>query len=295
MWITSAAQQDGGGSEPAFTPRSPPTLSVLPPSALYVIGNLELFARAQPVKADPVSSAPDLKRVFDEYKDSGDPRQRRAAARAFQTCVPAFVSSHGTPPSTMHLTESLAPNHRAEREAAYRLLFERCEKLVALELPLLTATLQALRTDPRAQAPGLLAQQAAMVGYPQRVEQLVKEALTTTDPAAVASLAGLTARIAVMREGKVADAALLAKARAVDEALPLVACDLGLDCGERSLWSLQLCAIEGLCEGDVPARLLERSARTGVKNEAVQTERLRLVHVLQSGRVAGTIDLLPEQ
>jgi hypothetical protein len=98
----------------------------------------------------------------------------------------------------------------------------------------------------------------------------------------------------LVREGKVPDAALLHRAQAVDEALPLVARDLGLDCGERSLWALQLCAIEGLCEGDVPARLIERSARNGVKRDAVLTERIRLFKVLHSRQAVEKTDSLPD-
>ena len=276
-------------------PTPAPALSVLPPSALQVIANQEFFARVQSVKADPVSSAADLKQVFDEYKDSADPRERRAAARAFQTCVPAFLSPGGKSPSPAHLIESLPLSHRSEREAAYRSLFERCEGLLALQPAVLTETFEALRTDPRAQAPGVLAQQAALVGYPQRVEELVTEALTSNDPASVASLAGLAARIAVVRQGEVANAALLQKAHAVDEALPLVACDLGLDCGEQSLWALQLCAFEALCKGDASARLIARSARSGIKPDTVLKERLRLFRLIQSGQIAGTMDLLPER
>src|SRR5512133_3477606 len=92
-WVSSALEgtRDDRVMDAAQAP------AVLPPAALTVVRNQELFARGLSDAGraagwvDPVAHAPDLKRVFDAYKDSTDVRERRAALRAFQICVPAFV------------------------------------------------------------------------------------------------------------------------------------------------------------------------------------------------------------
>jgi len=239
-----------------------------------------------------VGSAPDLNRVFEDYIGSGDPRQRRTAVRAFDACVPAFLPGAGQAPSPEPLIEALPPGRRTEREAAYRSLFARCHRLLAGGRTSLDETLQTLQRDPQNQAPGLRAEEALLAGRFDRVEPLVAEALSGSDPAAVASLAGITARIARSRQPDSADAAMLQRAHEIDAALPWVACDLGLDCSAQSLWALQLCATEGLCEGDVSARLMARISPGAVDAGAVQQQRLRLLGLIRSGRALGTADLL---
>lgn len=244
--------------------------------------------------ADPVGNALDLKRVFDEYIASGDPRQRRMAVQAFEACVPAFLSGAGQTPSPEPLIRALPPDHyQTEREGAYRTLFARCHRLLAEGRTSLDSTRQVLEHDPQNQAPGLRAQEAGLAGRLERIEPLVGEALSQSDPAAVASLAGLAARIVPWRQPDVADAALMQRAHEVDAALPWVACDLGLDCSAQSLWALQLCAAEGLCEGDVSARLMARISPGTVDTSAVQQQRWRLLGLIRSGRTLGTADLLP--
>lgn len=249
-------------------------------------------ATSTPV-TDPVGTAPDLKRVFDEYIASGDPRQRRVAVRAFEACVPAFLPGAGQAPSPEALIQVLPADHQIEREGAYRTLFARCHRLVAVGRVSLDSTLQTLERDPQNQAPGQRAQEAALVGKLDRVETLVSEALSGSDPAAVASLAGLAARIVPLRQTDPADGATLQRAREVDVALSFAACDVGLDCSAQSLWALQMCATQGLCEGDVTSRLMARVTPGSVDPGAVQQQRLRLLGLIQSGRTLGLDDLLP--
>ena len=83
------------------------------------------------------------------------------------------------------------------------------------------------------------------------------------------------------------------RARAVDSALSWVACDLGLDCSANSLGALQLCAVQGMCEGDMPSRFLTRAVADAVDPAAVHGQRARLLALIRSGRVLGTADLLP--
>ena len=244
--------------------------------------------------ADSVYSAPDLRRVFDDNIDSDDPRQRRTAARAFDACVPAFLPGAGGSASPEALIDALPADQRAEREAAYRSLFARCHRLLATSRNALGETLQTLRSEPQTQAPGQRAQEALLAGRLSDTELIVGEALSESDPASVASLAGIAARIARMRQPDGIDAALLQRAQEIDAALPAVACDLGLDCSPQSLWALQLCATEGLCEGDVLTRLMARNSPGTVDPDAVQQQRVRLVGLIRSNRALGTADLLPQ-
>lgn len=274
----------------------PVTARQLPDSQTFAAGSHEPAPpspAAQSVTTDPVGSAPDLKRVFDDYITSGDPRQRRMAVQAFEACVPAFLPTAGQPPSPEPLIYALPAAHQTEREGAYRTLFARCHRLVAEGRASLDSTRQTLELDPQSQSPGRRAQEAALAGRLDRIEPLVGEALSRSDPAAVASLAGLAARIVPWRQPETVEAATLQKAHEVDAALPWVACDLGLDCSAQSLWALQICATEGLCEGDVASRLMMRITPGTVDPGAVQQQRLRLTGLIQSGRKLGLADLLP--
>jgi hypothetical protein len=270
------------------TPRS----TVPPPAPLRPAAdprNAIAPARA----SDPVGSAPDLKRVFDDYIQSDDPRLRRQAVRAFEACVPAFLPGAGQSASAEALIRALPADHPTAREDAYRTLFARCHRLLAEDRTALNGARRDLERDPQNQAPGQRAQEAALAGELDRVETLTGDALNSADPAAVASLAGLAARIVAQRQRDAVDPAALQRAREVDVALSLTACDLGLDCSSQSLWALQMCATEGLCEGDATARLMARMTPGTLDAAAVQQQRLRLLSLLQSGRALGVDDLLP--
>ena len=69
----------------------------------------------------------------------------------------------------------------------------------------------------------------------------------------------------------------------LDAALLLVSCDLGRDCSTQSLWALQLCAVETLCDGDVGQRLGLRNARSGLDTAAVDRRRLQLLDSIRAG------------
>ena len=253
------------------------------------------LSATEPVRvADPVGNAPDLKRIFDEFIASGVPHQRRMAVQAFEACVPAFLSGPGQAPSPEPLIRALPlDQNQTKREGAYRTLFGRCHRLLAEGEPSLVSTQKFLQSDLQNQAPGLRAQDALLAGRLERIDPLVGDALSQTDPAAVASLSGLAARIVQWRQPDVASAALIQRALDVDTALPWVACDLGLACGAQSLWALQLCAVEGVCEGDVSTRLIARISPGTIDTAAVQQQRLRLLSLIRSGRTLNTADLLP--
>lgn len=281
----------------ASEPPADQVAAALPGAAAPLPANRAPVAASQKSAAagasDPAGSAPDLKRVFDDYIDSADPRQRRVAVRAFEACVPAFLPAAGQTVSPEPLIGALPPLRRAEREVAYRALFARCHRLLAGGRASLDDTHQALQRDQQNQAPGLRAQEALLAGRFDRMEPLVVAALRDADPAAIESLAGIAVRILTLRQPDGADAATLQRARAVDAALPWVACDLGLDCSAQSLRALQLCAAEGLCEGDVTARLMARMSPGTVDPGDVQEQRSRLLGLIRSGRTLGMADLLP--
>ena len=236
-------------------------------------------------------AAPDLRWLHDEYADSGDPRARRMAARAFQACVPLFVAAAGETPSPEALIASLPAAQRYEREQALRTLFARCQGFAG-ERPEVIAAMQAqLRQDRAAQDLGTRAGQALVNGDPEGAARAISAALSANDPAAVASLGGIAVRLARLRAD--ADPSLLPRAAAIDAALPLVACDFGLDCSAQSLAAMQLCAIEGACDGDLAARLATRFAATPPDPAMVEAERTRLRALLASGRPLAANDLLP--
>ena len=242
---------------------------------------------------DPVGSALDLKRVFDDYIDGASAQQRRSAVRAFEACVPGFLPGAGQMPSPEPLIVALPADQRPEREAAYRDLFARCHRLLGPGRDALDAMRQTLQRDPQNPAPGLRARESLLAGRLDQVDPLVAEAFSSGDPADIASLAGLAAAMARSRASNGLDADSLKRAQEVDAALALLPCDFGLECGAQSLWSLQLCVSEGLCTGDYQARLTARMAPGSIDPEAVQKERLRLLNLIRSGRALGSADLMP--
>ncbi|MGZ5786773.1 MAG: hypothetical protein ACXWJM_12715, partial [Ramlibacter sp.] len=244
-------------------------------------------------RGDPIGSAPDLRRLYDQYAASADPQQRRIAARAFGACVPAFLPSAGQAASAEPLIQSLPAAQKGEREAAYRALYARCSRFMDENRAELASTYQALQRDGDAREPGPRATQALLDGHLDQVDRLIAQATASADPAAIESLSGIAARLARERNPDQSDAALMEVARAVDAALPAVACDLGLDCSANSLWSLQLCATAGACQGDLPARLAAGAASDPVDPALVQRQRQRLLELLRSGRALTSADLLP--
>jgi hypothetical protein len=281
---------------------APRTSAANPPHALApgaAVSRAQVAAvAAQPGRpadahADPLGSAPDLRRLYDQYAGSADPRQRRIAARAFGACVPAFLPSAGQAPSPEPLIQALPAAQRGEREAAYRTLFARCSRFMDEGRAELTAAHQAMQRDVDVREPGMRAMQAMLAGRIEEADRAIREATTGGDPAAIEALSGLAVRIARERNPDQSDAALVQVARAVDAALPAVACDLGLDCSATSLWSVQLCATEGRCQGDLLARLAARNESDAVDPALLQQQRQRMLVLLRSGRALGVDDLLP--
>jgi hypothetical protein len=279
-----------------IAPPSPPSPSAAPADvapesrAPAAAGPAPAPAQAPAARTtpDPIGSAPDLKRVFDEYAARADPAAQSVAARAFGACVPAFLPTPGEAASPEPLIRALPAENRAAREAAYRQLFARCAGIASEPRATLEATLRSLKGPAAAQEPGARAVEDLRAGRFDRVDALVGQGLTASDPAAVAGMSGVASALAQSLGG---GAEVTRRAREVDAALPLVACDLGLDCSATSLPSLQLCAAEGACEGDYIARTATRFS--GVDVARAQAERSRLLALVQSGRPLTSSDLLP--
>ena len=269
-----------------FIGTPPPAVTPSPASAKREFAPPAMLPR-------PVGGTREMKEFFDDNIGSVDPRQRRVAARAFDTCVPAFLPRHGEMPSPETLIRALPQERRAEREAAYRQLYDRCASLLRESRESLLGVRQQLQGDPALHEPGLRAQQKLIDGRLERIEPLVSRALAGDDPAGVASLAGLAARLARLRDPENESPDLMQKARAVDAALPWVACDLGLDCSADSAGALQLCAVQSLCDGDMLSRLMVPAVAEGIDSAAIQAQHARLLPLIRSGRALGIADLLP--
>jgi hypothetical protein len=242
-----------------------------------------------------VATVTDLKAVFDEHINRGDPRERRHAVRAFETCVPVFLPSAGQAPSPQAYIDAVSATQHGDRRGAYRALFERCRRLLDQGQDWLTSTALVLKLDPQHREPGFRAQEALLTGDYERVAPLFAQALTGADPDDVASLSGIALKIMRLRYPDGMEDAEYRRAVAVDTALSLLACDLGRDCGAQSLWSLQLCVGEGLCPtGGHPAWLRARVAKQAkVEPEGVEQQRQRLLGLIRSGHALQTTDILP--
>lgn len=293
LWRDASTEENSSAVLVSMTPRHSGKPAASTPASS------DVAQRAAPVpsvtakvSADPIGGATDLKRVFDQFIDSGDPGQRRIAARAFAACVPAFLPAGSETPSPEPIIRALPAEHRAEREAAYWSLFARCHSFLGEGRVPLQRMRRQLQEDQEAQEPGPRAYEDLLAGRTERIEALVSQGLTAVDPAAVASLSGVASRLAAQRDPDGTDAATAQRASAVDAALPWVACDLGLDCSAGSLRALQLCAVQGLCEGDLRSRMALPSGAS-LDSPEVQQQRERLLALIRSGRALTTLDLLP--
>ena len=282
VWSLTATRDVPGAPVPTAPPRATPA----PAPAQQAIARATPSQPQRPLEADPLGNASDLRGVFDANIDSADVAQRRTAVRAHAACVPAFLPQAGEPPSPEPLIQSLPATHRAEREAAYRALFARCYRFFGEG----RATLEPVRDRVGAaqwQEPGARVRAALGGGDRDEALELLGVALSGADAAGVASLSGLAAALVEGQD----DPALAARAGAVDAALTLVACDLGMHCGVGALRALQMCAVEGLCEGDVPARVTAQQASGASDAAAVQRERTRLLALLRRGQPSTAADL----
>jgi hypothetical protein len=229
---------------------------------------------------DALGGARDFKAVYMRYRDSRDPIERALAGRAHRACFPAFMPPHGQAPSTVHIINTLPKEHREERRAAIEALFARCRSFLSQPLDPAEIVGTAERvTNGDLASPGSAARWALMRGDRAKSDEVLEQALRSKEPYAIQSLSGMSALM-------MTDAARGAHAEVTDAALALLSCDLGAACGPESLLALQLCAMEGRCEGTARERMLERLGP--VDMEAVEIERKRLRALFDSGRASVT-------
>lgn len=281
-WWSIATRSASEVSVPAAAPRAASALA--PPQQVTARANPLLPQR--PHEADSVGNASDLRGVFDAYIDSADEALRRTAVRAHAACVPAFLPQAGEPASPEPLIQSLPAAHRAEREAAYRALFARCYRFFGEG----RAKLEPMRERVSAaqwQEPGVRVRAALGRGDRDDAIAILGAALSGADAATVASLSGTASALVEEQD----DPGLAVRARAIDAALMLAACDLGMHCGVDALRALQMCAVESLCDGDVPTRVMAQAASSASDPVAVQRERTRLLALFRSGRALTAADL----
>ncbi|CAN5144458.1 hypothetical protein BH11PSE10_BH11PSE10_07260 [soil metagenome] len=246
--------------------------------------------------ADPLAESPDLLQVFQRYRDSEDPRLKAAAQRAFSACTPAFLPGPGETPSPELLIAALPSTQRMAREEALRALYARCQSFMGLGRDALLKLRGSLATDGGWREAGQHVDEELAAGNVDQARRWATGALRSGDPAAITSIAGpLELLLETLASAKAGADVTASRAAAADmaAALPLLACDLGMDCSNRSLAALQLCAAEGQCEGDAEARFLARAAVDPGRAPAVQAQRRRLLDLYRQGRPPSADDLLP--
>ena len=245
---------------------------------------------------DPLAESPDLLRVFQRYRSSNDPRLKAAAQRAFTACTPTFLPRPGETPSPEPLVAALPPGQRMAREEALRALYARCQSFMGLGRDALLKLQGSLAADGGLREAGQQVDDELAAGNVEQASRWATQALRSGDPAAITSVAGplerLLEKLSSARPGSDAAAARAAAAD-MAAALPLLACDLGMDCSHRSLAALQLCAAEAQCEGDAEARFLARAAVDTGRAPAVQAQRRRLLDLYRQGRPPAAGELLP--
>ena len=246
--------------------------------------------------ADPLAESPDLLQVFQHYRNSHDPRLKAAAQRAFTACMPAFLPGPGETPSPEPMIAALPPAQRTAREEALRVLYARCQSFMGLGRDALLRLRGDLAADGGLRDAGQQVDDELAAGNVEQASRWATRALRSGDPAAIESIAAplerLLEKLSSARAGT--DAAFdRAAAADIAAALPLVACDLGMDCSNRSLAALQLCAAQAQCQGDTEARFLARAAVDPGRTLAVQAQRRRLLDLYRQGRLPAAGDLLP--
>ena len=248
------------------------------------------------VLGDPLAESSDLLQIFQHYRDSDDPRLKAAARRAFSACTPAFLPRSGETPTPEPLIAALPPAQRMAREEALRALYARCQSFMGLGRGVLLTLRGDLVADGGLLEAGQHISDQLAAGNVEQASRLATETLRGNDAASIASIAGplgiLLEKLSSARAGAATAADRIA-AGDVTAALPLLACDLGMDCSNRSLAALQLCATEGQCEGNAEARFLARAGVDSDRMAAVQAQRRRLLDLYRQGRPPAAGELLP--
>ena len=234
-------------SDPAAPQPMPRHKAVLPSASIPAALANPAHATSIPAVqlANALERAPDLRRVFDRYKASGDPAERSAAYRAWSACYPAFIAPAGEPVTLEMVTRALprnAPDH-AERVEAYRSLLGRCKEFFDLDRDGVMAEMRRQKAAWQESRALRSLEQGDVAGAVREARAVI----ASGDAYAIFSLAGFMERyLKQEREASQPDIRALA--------FYLAPCELGLECGPDSLTALLLCANRGECEGTVADR-----------------------------------------
>lgn len=271
-----AVPQHGAAAAPvaASTGRAAP----VPPSPTA--------ANAPTQMANTLERAPDLRRVFDQYKSSANPAERNAAYRAWSACYPTFIAPAGQPVTLEMVTRALpqnAPDY-AQRVEAYRSLLGRCKEFFDIGRDSLVAETHAQQLAwqrGQARAPGELAMQRLEQGDADGAAGVARAAIVSGDAYAIYSLRDFMARY-LNRQRDAEGNAPLAQPEVRALAFYLAPCELGMECGPDSLTALLLCANRGECSGTVADRYAHSFAGQ-VDRDTLLQESHRVAAAIRAG------------
>ncbi|MFM7026346.1 MAG: hypothetical protein ACKOWC_09870 [Limnohabitans sp.] len=235
---------------------------------------------------NPLELSRDLRKVYEQFKDSPNALERHLAYRAWSACFPTFIAPQGQAVSIESLTRSFARDdpQGAQRTEAYRALLGRCLKFSDLkrEDALTTTRLQQERADHgQTLSPGEQATQYLTSGNRQEALRLAREIIASQDPYAIGSLSEFIKTMIVLQ----VDAQLLPSTERADlrsMAFTLAACQMGLECGSESLSALQMCIGLGACSGSVTERYLQ-ALPSDADRAALNLETERVLRDIRSG------------
>ena len=245
--------------------REPGTQATAPAAVSTVPSPLP--ARRPVAGADPVQRLPaadersgNLQAAFAALWQSKRPTDKARAVSLWNGCVPVFLGAGTQAASLQRAIAGLPSDSRYDlQRSAYADLFGRCKQFFGdtnAELSVRTGQLRQARLNGEAVTSARLATDAAARGDAASARTLAAGALATGDPYEMFELAGMPSKLLPSD----ATPPQLAKAKLQDLALPLAACELGMDCQMNSLLAVRLCAFEALCNGTVGERLRAKYA-----------------------------------
>lgn len=248
--------------------------------------NLADLQSMTPKLGNPLERSDNLRKIYESFRDSRYGFERSVAFRAWSACFPQFMNADGHAVSLEKLTLALpvnAPNNAARMEA-YRELRRRCEPFFELsrdDVMAFTQRQSDLWKKGEALDPGELALKYLKADDKPKALAVVRDVLSSRDAYAIASMREFVHQFLVLQ----VDAQALPGSTRTDLkslALTVAACDLGLDCSERSLTALQLCAHSGYCRGGVIDRYAQALPKP-TDREQLAAESRRVAAAIAAG------------
>ena len=240
--------------------------------------------------ANPLQRAADLRALYEQYRDSKDPRERHTAYRAWSACFPTFIAAKGGMVPLDAVAASLPANdpNRALRAESYRELWGRCKRFSDLPHDTLVAETQRQKDawmTGQAHSPGDTAAQAHMAGNSAQALGIARAAVASQDPYAIDSLRDFVIHYWWDHNDNHPEAQI-ARPDLRALAFSVAACQMGLECGAGSLTALQQCANTGACSGTVVERYLQ-SLPNPSDREALVTESRRVADAIRANDTKG--------